>query len=152
MPSYNQHIQLSSPDAFLLLIIFLLIFIVLISWSQRSWKKLVSAFGSSINIPWNQKNNATIQINGRKFRAVVLISEKGLSLSQYGLLPRLMLTKQALIPWGACSSIYKKETKALGMSFTQFFVDVSANGEQLQIMLPSNIGLDIIKNRYKLPA
>lgn len=148
MLSHNLPIQLSSPNALLLLMIFLLIFIVLISWSQKSWKKLVSAFGSSIKIPWDQKDNATIQINNRKFRAVVLISEKGLSLSQYGLLPRLMLTRQALIPWIACSPIYKKETKALGMSFTQFFVDVNANGEHLQIMLPSNIGSAILKNRY----
>lgn len=148
MSSQNHLIELTSKHTLLLLMIFVLIFIFLISWGQRSWKKLVSAFGSSMNIPWDQKDNATIQINNQKYRAVVWISEKGLSISQHGLLLRLLLPGQALIPWAACSSIYKKETKVIGMSFTQFFVDVNANGEHLQIMLPSNIGLDILKNRY----
>jgi hypothetical protein len=104
----------------------------MISLSQKNWRKLVKAFGSSMKVPWNQKNNATIQINSQKYRAVVIT----------------ILTGQALIPWVSCRSIYKKEVNALGMSFTQFFIEVDAHGENLQIVLPSNIGSSILEKGY----
>lgn len=117
--------------------------------SRNKWNKLYHTFKADSQFPWNQNSNGSIEIDGDRFKSmVIVITKTGLKVGPYGLLPRLFFSGSILIPWTACSSLTKKTRTVFGVQVSEYDLNVQAQDKRIRVGVPNDIAAEIIQNGY----
>lgn len=141
---------LPSVYAYLIIFAFILVSAAMVYAHKSKWAKLATPFKTDKRLPADpDKRYKTIRINRRIFRHLVCIpTQTGLYLSHWGLIPELLVRDRVLVPWLTCSDLIPRSRTVLGITVTEYFIDIRTPAGIVELMITKNIVEQIIQDGF----
>lgn len=142
----EDYMTASLPYLFGIFIIFMVCGIIS---THSRWNRIANPFRTRVKIGHSDDcDHATVHIDGRRFQNLMaVVTDQGLYIAHWGLLPQIMMPKRVMIPWRSLSNIYIKQRTVFGFTVEEYFVNTSGN-RIVRLQIPSGLAKEILQRNF----